>query len=223
MSFTALFVAILLLCSDHCSFAVETIGDAYICASGVPTPDEDNAELIANFAVAVLHCSKLVLSPLDGQPIQLRIGINSGSCSAGVIGNTTPRFCVFGDMVNTTSRHESTGMPGQIHCSSITFGKIVHFSKSEKQQFRFTPRGLIDMKGKGQMFTYWLDGGTADNARTNPGALEKLREEVVQMLATKQFRNRRYFNRQGRRLSNFISAENMSVISGLTDISDSNS
>jgi class 3 adenylate cyclase len=206
------------------SFAVETIGDAYICASGLPIPDEDNAELIANFAVAVLHCSSLVLSPLDGQPIQLRIGIHSGQCSAGVVGNSAPRFCVFGDVVNTTSRHESTGMPGRIHCSSATFGNIFHFSKREKQQFSFTPRGLIDMKGKGQMFTYWLDGGTADNEQTNPDALHKLSEEVEEMLATKLFRNRRYFSKQGRNMSmtmsNYISDDSMSVISSLAEYDD---
>ena len=200
---------------------METIGDAYVCASGVPIPDNNNAELIANFAIAVVHCARLVISPLDGQPIQLRIGINSGSCSAGVIGNSTPRYCVFGDMVNTTARHESTGLPGQIHCSSITFGKLAHFSKHAKPQFKFTPRGLVEMKGKGQMFTYWIDGGTEDNVYVNKEGLNTLYEEVEAMLATKTFKNRRYFSRQGRRLSmGDMSVDDMSCVSGMTEMTD---
>lgn len=209
----------LLILSPHV-LLVETIGDAYICACGLPIANDNNAELIANFAIAVLHCCKLVLSPLDGQPIQLRIGINSGECSAGVIGNAAPRFCVFGDMVNTTSRHESTGLPGKIHCSSITYGKIAHFSNTDKKQFNFIPRGLIDMKGKGQMFTYWIDGATDDNPSTNLVALGCIYDEVEAMLATKTFKIRRYYNSHGRRVSS--NHDNISVISALTEDSTDN-
>ena len=74
------------------------------------------------------------------------------------------------------------------------------------------------------MFTYWLDGGTADNEQTNPDALHKLSEEVEEMLATKLFRNRRYFSKQGRNMSmtmsNYISDDSMSVISSLAEYDD---
>jgi len=65
-------------------YKVETIGDAYMCCSGLPFPDDYHAENVANFAVAVLECVKHVLSPVDGTPISLRIGIHTGSCTAGV-------------------------------------------------------------------------------------------------------------------------------------------
>lgn len=73
-------------------FKVETIGDAYVCCSGLPQADEDHAKNVANFAIAVNHCCQQVLSPLDEAPIRLRIGINSGSCASGVVGMTNPRY-----------------------------------------------------------------------------------------------------------------------------------
>ena len=72
-------------------FKVETIGDAYVCCSGLPQADEDHAKNVANFAIAVNHCCRQILSPLDDAPIQLRIGIHSGSCASGVVGMTNPR------------------------------------------------------------------------------------------------------------------------------------
>lgn len=61
-------------------YKVETIGDAYMCCSGLPTPDENHAQNIANFALAVSECVRLVESPADGSPLQLRIGIHTGHC-----------------------------------------------------------------------------------------------------------------------------------------------
>lgn len=77
-------------------FKIETIGDAYVCAAGLPTDDPDHAEKVATFALAVSHCARHVLSPVDGKPLQLRVGIHSGSCASGVVGVTNPRYCVFG-------------------------------------------------------------------------------------------------------------------------------
>ena len=67
-------------------FKVETIGDAYVCCSGLPHSDIQHARRVANFAIAVQHFSKLVLSPVDHKPIRLRIGIHTGSCASGVVG-----------------------------------------------------------------------------------------------------------------------------------------
>ena len=83
-------------------FKVETIGDAYVCAAGLPTDDPHHAEKVATFAVAVSHCARHVLSPVDGKPLQLRVGIHSGSCASGVVGVNNPRYCVFGDTVSNT-------------------------------------------------------------------------------------------------------------------------
>lgn len=180
-------------------YKIETIGDSYLCGSGLPTADPRHAQNVANFAVAVSHCSQLVINPVDGRPIQLRIGIHSGSVMTGVVGMKTPRYCVFGDTVNTASRHESTGVPGKIQCSSITYGQLQHFC--DQQEFVFTPRGLVDMKGKGTMATYFLDGGSEHNPDISPRALDQLRNDVEEVLKTKKFSNKRYFKRYGRRSS----------------------
>eukprot|EP00977_Amphora_coffeiformis_P003123 scaffold581_cov169-Amphora_coffeaeformis.AAC.13 len=126
-------------------FKIETIGDAYVCCSGLPEADDEHAQNVANFALAVQHCSKLVFSPVDNTPIELRIGIHTGSCASGVVGVTNPRYCVFGDTVNTTSRHESTGKPGKIHCSSVCQMELV---QSAGDRFRLKERGMVEMKGK---------------------------------------------------------------------------
>ena len=132
----------------------------YRCCSGLPEPDELHAENVANFALAVLECVKHVKSPIDGSPIQLRIGIHTGSCTSGVVGTLTPHFALFGDMVNTTSRHESTGVAGKIQCSSELHSRLEYSSPMDTSQFNFKARGLVDMKGKGENYTFWLESPT---------------------------------------------------------------
>ena len=205
---------------DHLSakfglYKVETIGDAYMCCSGLPEPDDLNAVKIANFAIAVQECVKLVTSPLTGEPIRLRVGIHSGHCMSGVVGTLTPHYCLFGDMINTTSRHESTGEAGRVQVSSITFGKIQHFSE-QADQFTWTPRGLVPMKGKGEMFTYWLDGGTDKNDSVGPDALAQLVKEVEGVLDQNAWKKRKYFvSRRGSTVSteytDFASLDNFNV------------
>jgi class 3 adenylate cyclase len=142
-------------------FKVETIGDAYVCCSGLPTANDKHAMNVANFAIAVNHCCQQVLTPVEKEPIQLRIGIHSGSCASGVVGMTNPRYCVFGDTVNTCSRHESTGEPGKIHCSKATKVQLelIHRRISQGgKHFSIQERGLVSMKGKGKQLTYWVTG-----------------------------------------------------------------
>jgi guanylate cyclase soluble subunit beta len=204
------------LASHFNLYKVETIGDAYMCCSGLPVPDKHHAENIANFAIAVVEAVKLVKSPVDGSPIQLRVGIHTGSCTAGVVGTLTPHFCLFGDMVNTTSRHESTGEAGKVQCSSVLFGRLKHFSESEEVQYRFTPRGLVDMKGKGNAYTYWLEGGTEQNLHVNPKAIRALVQEIGDVLAKRTWKTRRYFRRDG---SMRLNHDGMSDTSGNTSTS----
>ena len=159
--------------------------------------DENHAENIANFAIAVSECVKHVLSPVDGTPIKLRIGIHTGSCTAGVVGTLTPHYCLFGDMVNTTARHEQTGMAGKIQCSSELFGRLKHFSKLDKEQYAFSPRGLVTMKGKKKTYTYWVEGGTTENEHAGSEAIRALSAQVGEMLKKKSWKKRRYFRRSG--------------------------
>lgn len=89
---------------------VETIGDAYMVVSGLPVKIPDHAEQIATMALDLLHQSgRFNVKHLPGVPLQLRIGLHTGPCCAGVVGLTMPRYCLFGDTVNTASRMESTG------------------------------------------------------------------------------------------------------------------
>ena len=156
-------------------FIFTTVGDAYVCASGLPDSDEEHAINVANFAIAVQHCCRKVLSPLDNSPIELRVGIHTGPCASGIVGVTNPRYCVFGDTVNTTARHESTGAPGKIHCSVTT---MLELNRRAEADYKFISRGMVEMKGKGQLPSYWLEPSDP-NATVNIKALEKLDAEIM--------------------------------------------
>ena len=160
-------------------FKVETIGDAYVCCSGLPDNDENHARNVANFALAVNHCCRLVKSPVDGAPIQLRVGIHSGSCASGVVGVTNPRYCVFGDTVNTAARHESTGKAGMVHCSDVTRKEL---ESKVPELFVLEDRGLVEMKGKGKQVTHWLFASDM-NEFANRNGLKALEELVKKDLA----------------------------------------
>ena len=188
-------------------YKVETIGDAYMCCSGLPVDNDKHAENVANFALAVKACVSLVKSPYDGEPIRLRMGIHTGNCMSGVVGNLTPRYCLFGDMINTTSRHESTCLPDKIQVSSITYGRIMHFSE-DQDHYIWSPRGLVDMKGKGEMYTYWLDNGSEKNPHVGPEPMERLVKELEEFLATKTWKKRNYF---GQRRKSTASTSNTST------------
>lgn len=160
---------------------------AYVACSGLPETDPNHAQNVANFAVAVNHCCSQVLSPIDNQtPIRLRIGIHSGSCASGIVGTTNPRYCVFGDTVNQTSRHESTGVAGRIHCSSSTKARL---DSHQDGLFELNKRGFVEMKGVGQVVTYWLNGSEF-NPETNGSALTLLDTQVQQVLAKTSFNSK---------------------------------
>lgn len=178
-------------------YKIETIGDAYMCCSGLPIPDMYHAENIANFSIAVMECVKQILSPVDGTPIQLRIGIHTGHCTAGVVGTLTPHFCLFGDLVNSTARHEQTSMVGKIQCSDELYQRLMYERHDESEQFIFERRGYVDMKGKGKCLTYFLEGATMYNQYCHPTALDELSEQVSVMLESRQWKRRRYFQKSG--------------------------
>uniref|UniRef100_A0A9J8ASD6 Guanylate cyclase n=1 Tax=Cyprinus carpio carpio TaxID=630221 RepID=A0A9J8ASD6_CYPCA len=142
----------------HDVYKVETIGDAYMVASGLPRRNGNrHAVDICLMALDILEfMGTYQLRHLPGIPLWIRIGIHSGPCAAGVVGNKMPRYCLFGDTVNTASRMESTGLPLRIHVSESTI-KILQRTDC---QFECEHRGETYLKGKGKEMTYWLTGVT---------------------------------------------------------------
>ena len=127
---------------------IRTIGDNYMVASGVPVERSDHAEALALMALDIRDFIAAYPS-IGGWHLQFRIGINSGPLVAGVVGKKKFQYDVWGDMVNIASRMESHGVPGRIQVTEQTYNIL-------NDKFLFEPREKIEVKGKGEMNTWFL-------------------------------------------------------------------
>lgn len=138
---------------QHNVYKVETIGDAYMVVSGVPERSMYHAEHVADLALDMIAAMPTLSDPSkSSEHLKIRIGVHTGMVVAGVVGLKMPRYCLFGDTVNTASRMESTGLAMKIHISETTHSCLQAANYLMKQ------RGSIDIKGKGGMKTFWLVG-----------------------------------------------------------------
>ena len=127
---------------------VKTNGDAYMVVGGIPTPVEDHVQRMADLALALVATVDRLNADAPVQA-RLRIGMHCGPAVAGVIGHRKFVYDVWGDTVNIASRMESLGAPGRVHVSAAVRDRL-------EGRYRFEARGSMDVKGKGEMATWFL-------------------------------------------------------------------
>ncbi|XP_043213098.1 atrial natriuretic peptide receptor 1-like [Amphibalanus amphitrite] len=136
-------------------YKVETIGDAYMVVSGLPVRNGlQHAGEVASMSLHLLEAIRsFTIRHRPQDTLMLRIGIHTGPVCAGVVGRKMPRYCLYGDTVNTASRMESTGSPLRIHCSASCRSVLMRLGG-----YNLEERGPTYLKGKGDVVTYWLVG-----------------------------------------------------------------
>jgi adenylate cyclase len=138
------------LAEKHGVEKIKTIGDAYMIVGGLPTPRPDHAEAVAEMALDMQTAITRFDNP-QGEPLSLRIGINTGPVVAGVIGTQKFSYDLWGDTVNIASRMEAHGLGGVIQVAPATYQRL-------RGSYQFTERGKINVRGRGKMSTYLLTG-----------------------------------------------------------------
>lgn len=130
---------------------IKTLGDAYMCAAGLPFPKDDHAHQIVLAALEMQQVAQRALADPSSPSFELRVGISTGPVVAGVVGTKKFAYDIWGDTVNIASRMETNSEPGKINISETTYALI-------KDRFRCTYRGELDVKNKGKMRMYFVEG-----------------------------------------------------------------
>lgn len=129
---------------------IKTIGDSYMVAAGLPIPAVDHTARGAHMALDMLD-AMTGFNTQSNYKLNVRIGIDTGAVIAGVIGNRKFLYDLWGDVVNTASRMESHGVAGRIQVTDATRQRL-------GESFKFEERGMINVKGKGELRTWFLTG-----------------------------------------------------------------
>jgi adenylate cyclase len=129
---------------------IKTIGDCYMVVGGLPQRREDHALAIADIALDMLEVINRFNARHPRRPLSLRIGINTGTVIAGVIGLRKFIYDLWGDTVNTASRMEAHGLPNKIQVTEATYAHLY-------EHYHLSQRGTVAIKGKGEMVTYFLE------------------------------------------------------------------
>ena len=129
---------------------IKTIGDAYMVVGGLPEPRPDHATATAEMALGMIEAVRAYRHRTD-IPVHVRIGMNTGPVTAGVIGRRKFIYDIWGDAVNVASRMESSGLADMIQTTDTTFALL-------NEEYDFEARSDVDIKGKGRVTTYLLRG-----------------------------------------------------------------
>ncbi|MCY0988226.1 response regulator [Nannocystis sp. ILAH1] len=138
------------LAEKHGLEKIKTIGDEYMAASGLPMPRPDHAEAMAEMALDMLAVIER-FNAKRNRGVRIRIGLNCGPVTAGIIGTKKFAYDLWGDTVNIASRMESHGIANAVQVTEATYKRLRH-------KYAFQRRGIIHVKGKGALCTYFLVG-----------------------------------------------------------------